>query len=120
MSGIEIAAGVAGIISALCTVGNFIRKTRRQRKEKKKGLQAEAVKAEQRLVVTMDEGPPAINREYNQNLQRLGEQFRRGDGNYTKLKGSLIVIDIAQTRIFEILLNMNNSLVEVIQSFAAA
>lgn len=82
MSGIEIAAGVAGVISALCAVGNFIRKSRKQRKEKKKALKAEAVKAEQQLVITMDEGPPAINKEYNQNLQRLGEQFRRGDGNY--------------------------------------
>jgi hypothetical protein len=81
MSGIEIAAGVAGIVSALCAVGTIIKKARRQRKEKKKALQAEAFKAEQRLLVTMDEGPPAINREYDQNLQRLGERFKRGDGN---------------------------------------
>jgi len=81
MSGLEIAAGVAGIVSAFCAVGTIVKNARRQRKEKEKALQAEAFKAEQRLVVTIDKGPPAINREYDQNFVRLGERFRRGDGN---------------------------------------
>jgi hypothetical protein len=85
MSGIEIVAGVAGIISAFCAVGNIIKKSRNERKAKKKALKADAVKAEQRLATTIDEGPPAINNEYNRNLQRLGDQFKRGDGKYTRI-----------------------------------
>jgi hypothetical protein len=80
MSGLEIAAGIAGIASAFVTITRAIRSTHKSRKEKKLALQANATAAENRLLTTLDSGPPQINNEYDRDLARIGPAFAQGDG----------------------------------------
>ena len=71
MSGLEIAAGIAGIVSAFVTVGRAVKSFRDNRKKKKKKLQEEAESAESRLLNTVDNGPPRINGEYSRDVARV-------------------------------------------------
>jgi hypothetical protein len=80
MSGLEIAAAVAGIVSAFISVDDAIRKFRQRRKEKKQSLLSTAQKAENTLLTTLHNGPTSINNEYNRDLARIGPAFANGDG----------------------------------------
>lgn len=75
MSGLEIAAAISGIVSAFVAVGNVIGKFREKRKEKKEKLQSAASMAEIRLLTTVQNAPPRINTEYNNDLTRIGHTF---------------------------------------------
>jgi hypothetical protein len=77
MSGLEIIGVVAGIVSAITAVGGAIKKARRERQAK---LQAATQNLETRLITTLDNGPPRINGEYDNDVGRLGSAFSRGDG----------------------------------------
>lgn len=79
MSGLEIAAAISGVVSAFVAVGNVIGKFREKRKEKEK-LQSVASMAEIRLLTTVQNAPPRINTEYNNDLTRIGHTFAQGDG----------------------------------------
>jgi hypothetical protein len=85
MSGLEIAAGIAGIISAIVTVSKAVKENRRRRKAKKLSIFARAQNAEAQLLTTLDDGPPRINTEYNRDLARIGPEFNRGDGSSSHL-----------------------------------
>ena len=77
MSGLEIVAVVAGIVSAITAVGGAIKKARRERKA---ALQAATQNLETQLITTLDNGPPRINGEYSNDVARIGSAFSRGDG----------------------------------------
>jgi hypothetical protein len=81
MSGLEIAAGIAGIISAFVTVGRAIRAYQKSREKKKLALLAAAKTAETRLINAVDTGPQRIKHEYDGSLTRIGPAFAKGDGN---------------------------------------
>lgn len=81
MSGLEIAAGIAGIVSGFITVGRAVKAFQKSRKKKKQWLHSNAEKAENRLVSTIDDGPSRINHEYNHDIRRIGQGFAQGDGN---------------------------------------
>ena len=83
MPGLEIAAGIAAIVSAFVTVGRAVRAFQKYRKQKKQRLQSNAESAENRLLSTIDNGPPRISHEYNHDLTRIGQAFAQGDGTPT-------------------------------------
>lgn len=119
MSGLEIAAGIAGIISGFITVGRAVKAFQKSRKKKKQWLQSNAESAENRLICTIDNGPSRVNHEYNHDLQRIGKAFAQGDGNSIFYVLFTYSLDIARNSLFTILIEMNSSLVNVIQSFIA-
>jgi hypothetical protein len=80
MSGLEIVACIAGLVSAFVAVGEAIRAFKRERKEKKLAIQLAAENAEMQLIKTLDEGPPRIQDEYERDLLRIGAAFQSGDG----------------------------------------
>jgi len=85
MSGLEIAAGVAGIISAFVTVGRAVRSLQEKRKQKKLALlqlNANTDNAESRLITTLNDGQSDVKNEYDSDLRRIGPAFDRGDGTF--------------------------------------
>ena len=119
MSGLEVAATIAAIISAFVAVGSAVNDFRTRRKKKKQNLQLGASKAETQLLTTVDAGPPHINAEYNHGVARIGSAFEQGDS--TKLPTYLLKITgIARTSLTSTLLEMNQSLVNVINSLLTA
>jgi len=82
MSGIEIAVGVAGIVTAIVKVAQAVRKFRNERANKRARIDRNAETAESRLITTLDNGPPQISNEYDRNLVRIGPAFSRGDGTW--------------------------------------
>lgn len=120
MSGLEIVGAIAGIVSAIVAVGNAIKKARRERKA---ALQESTKALETQLVATLDNGPPRINNEYNRDVARIGPSFSRGDGKNCpiyKVISSDAIIAIANGQLMSIMVEVNASLVNVINSFVAA
>jgi len=82
MSGLEIVATIAGIVSAITAVGGAIKQARSKRKS---ALKSATQKLETQLITTLNNGPPRINGEYNSDVARIGPSFSRGDGNHSPL-----------------------------------
>jgi len=78
MSGLEIVGTIAGIVSAIVAIRNADQKAREKRRS---ALQAATKNLETTLLTTLDNGPPRINNEYNNDVARIGPSFSRGDGN---------------------------------------
>jgi hypothetical protein len=84
MSGLEVVAGVAGIVSAVVSVFNLVKKAAASRKAKKLAIQANVQTAESQLVTTLQGSPNQIYEELHKNLGRAGAAFGRGDGTLMK------------------------------------
>jgi hypothetical protein len=80
MSGLEIAASVAGIISAFIAVGKAVRGFQSRRQDKLLSLQSTAISAESQFLDTVDGSPPRIQNQYDDGLSRAGPIFAKGDG----------------------------------------
>lgn len=77
MSGLEITGVVARIIVAFADGMEVFQRIRRKSKLRKPKKQANE---DNRLEASLQRGPTQVNAEYNQNHERLGERFARGDG----------------------------------------
>jgi len=80
MSGLEIVAGIAGIVSAFVTVSRAVRSIHQNRQKKKIEIARNASHAESQLLTTLDDGPKQIKGEYARDLARIGPAFEQGDG----------------------------------------
>jgi len=82
MSGLEIAVGVAGIISAFVQVAKGIYSIQEKRKKNKLAalLNANTDNAESRLITTLNDGKAEVKSEYDNDVRRIGPSFERGDG----------------------------------------
>ena len=79
MSGLEIAVGVAGIVSAFISGVTLFRDWRKERRERKEDAIAkipQAYEVENSLVL----GHTQVQSRYDQDFARLGRMFARGDG----------------------------------------
>ena len=76
----EIALGVISIISGIVSVGRVVYEFQESRKKKKQKLKDDAEEAEARLLTTVSNAEPRINREYDHDVARIGEAFGQGDG----------------------------------------
>ena len=74
MSGLEIAACVAGIVSAFNSGRELVRAIKKQRKKGREKRRAEE------LQNSLSVGAPAIQAEYDLDVARLGPRFNAGDG----------------------------------------
>src|SRR5277367_3388527 len=118
MSGLEIIGVVAGIVSAITAVGGAIKKARRERQAK---LQAATQNLETRLITTLDNGPPRINGEYDNDVGRLGLRFLVVMvRNPSEQLLSDAIKETANSQLVSILMNVTGSLVNVVNSFIAA
>lgn len=77
---LEIAVAVISIISSLAGVGRAVYQLQENRKKKKQKLKTDAKEAESRLITTVRNAEPRINREYDRDVARVGEAFKEGDG----------------------------------------
>ena len=75
MSGIEVVALVAGIVSAYTGAATLFRKWRSDRKERRQQLQNE------RLDQSLVQGRTDVQGRYDNDFRRLGVVFARGDGS---------------------------------------
>jgi hypothetical protein len=82
MSGLEIAVGVAGIISALVQAAKGIYSIRDKRKKNKlaASLNTNTDNAESRLITTLNDGKAEVKSEYDNDVRRIGPSFEHGDG----------------------------------------
>jgi hypothetical protein len=110
MSGLEIPMLIAGIVSAFTAVVNTVRNVRKKRRQ---SLPPPTKAAENALITTLETGPTSINNEYTRDLARLGSAFKQGDGKRLS-NDSVLMIDISSASLVNILLDMNKSLLEVI------
>lgn len=76
----EIVLAVISIISGLSSVGRVVYEFQESRKKKKQKLKDDAKEAEARLLTTVRNAEPRINREYVHDVARIGEDFTQGDG----------------------------------------
>jgi len=104
MTGLETAAAIAGICSTLMTGGKLIHDIYKNRTEKKLAIDANTQAAESQLVTTLHNGPPRINYDYARFMAHIGPQFSQLD-------------HIASQHLLSIVVDMNNSLVGVIEGF---
>ena len=74
MSGLEVAALVAGIISAYTGAATLYRKWRSDRQARRQQLQNE------RLDQSLVQGRADVQARYDNDFRRLGAIFARGDG----------------------------------------
>ena len=118
MSGIEIAAGVAGLVTAFVGVGNFFMDFADRRRAKKIALKAQDEKAETRLTTTLQHSPNKINGDYQNGVRSFGERFARGDGIFLFLL--MLTVAIAQKDLLSVSMQMNHSLMNVVQGMATS
>ncbi|KAF2828877.1 hypothetical protein CC86DRAFT_404751 [Ophiobolus disseminans] len=98
MSGLEVVALVAAIISAFSGTASYL-KERKKRKEEK----AEAKrKAMQSLELAVISAPPQIQVEYDRDFTRIGAKFASGDS-------------IARNQLTEILIHMQQNMIQTLQ-----
>ena len=76
MSGVEVAALVAAVISAFTASMDLVRKYKRKKLQKRSAAQMAAIPVEESLA----KGPPCIQSEYNRNFSLLGQRSAQGDG----------------------------------------
>ena len=74
MSGMEVVALVAGIVSAFSGATNLYRSWRKDKKERREK------KANQRLEKVLGENGHQVQKSYDDDFRRLGAVFTRGDG----------------------------------------
>ena len=76
MSGVEVAALVATVVSAFAASIDLVRKYKKKKLQKKTATPTEAVTVEESLA----RGPPRIQSEYDRDFSLLGPRFAQGDG----------------------------------------
>lgn len=74
MSGLEVVALVAGIVSAYSGAASLFRNWRRDRKERQQQ------KKNQHLNQALVKGSSDVQKTYDDDFRRLGQLFARGDG----------------------------------------
>jgi len=85
MSGLEVIAAVAGIVSAFAGSLTIYRAWRDKKKERLENAQ------NRRLEVSLTTGGTTVQNEYDQHFRRLGRKFATGDGEcFDPLKGGSI------------------------------
>ena len=77
MSGIEVVAAVAGIVSAFAGATSLLRDWKGKRDKKK---QARLVQGAELLERSLVVSGPRVQTEYDTGFSRLGATFARGDG----------------------------------------
>ena len=73
MSGIEVVAAVAGIVSAYTGATALFQKWRRKRKAKKESKSEE-------VDTSLSKGGPLVQRHYDEGFAKIGKAFAKGDG----------------------------------------
>ena len=76
MSGVEVVALIAGIVSAFAGTASYLkeRKKRKMEKAEKKKKEMETLRH------AVKSAPPQIQRRYDIDLARIGPKFASGDG----------------------------------------
>lgn len=80
MTGLEILASIATIISAFGVISQFLKDFAKYRQSKKLAIKTAEQKAEDDLLAMLQRAPTEINSCYNVNINRLGQAFEQGDG----------------------------------------
>lgn len=73
MSGLEVVAAVAGIVSAFTGSTKLFTERRDKRRERRKEKQNEAAQ------LLLRDGGPQVQSEYERDFARLGDVFAKGD-----------------------------------------
>ncbi|KAJ5279568.1 hypothetical protein N7478_004940 [Penicillium angulare] len=106
MSGLEIAALIPAIVSAITAISAEFRSWRQKRKER--SAKSENVE----LKTLLHESSSVVQSKYDTNLQRLGEDFKRGDSiGREALMEHLIVL---QTTVISLLRGQNINITDLI------
>ena len=115
MSGIEVVALVAGIVSAFTGAGTLFRSWRRDRKERQR--QEKNQHLEQALV----KGSSDVQKTYDDDFRRLGPMFARGDGMASPISISLLlanamlfVAEISRSTLAEQLIKLQGTVISVL------
>ena len=115
MSGIEVVALVAGIVSAFAGAGSLFSNWRRDRKERQK--QEKNQQLEQALV----KGSSDVQRTYDDDFRRLGPMFARGDGMTSSISAFslsanaiLFVVEIGRNILAEQLIKLQGTVISVL------
>ena len=115
MSGIEVVALVAGIVSAFTGAGSLFRSWRRDRKERQR--QEKNQHLEQALV----KGSSDVQKTYDDDFRRLGPMFARGDGMASPISISLLlanamlfVAEISRSTLAEQLIKLQGTVISVL------
>jgi hypothetical protein len=124
MSGLEVVALVAGIISAFSGTAAFL-----QDRKKRKAEQAEAKKtALHNLQLAVTSAPPQIQGEYDRDFGRIGSKFASGDCECTKsctCTSSIRLLTrnlpaIARDQLTGILISMQQNVIQTLQALLVA
>ncbi|KAH8719420.1 hypothetical protein GQ44DRAFT_829304 [Phaeosphaeriaceae sp. PMI808] len=75
MSGIEVVALVAAIVSAFTGTASYLKGRKKRKIEKAEKKKKELSKLQDAVVLA----PPKIQREYNRDVARIGPKFASGD-----------------------------------------
>ena len=115
MSGLEVVALVAGIVSAFTGAGTLFRNWRRDRKERRKQ------EKNQRLEQTLVKGSSDVQTTYNDDFRRLGPMFARGDGMTPPISTSslladaiLFITDISRSTLAEQLIKLQGTVISIL------